>query len=392
MTETPATPTRRSAGLWAALTIVLVAVNLRPAIVAVSPLLPELRADTGLSAATAALLTTLPVLCFGLLSPLAPRAARRFGIEQTIFGALVVLCAGFALRLVPDLAALFAGTVLVGAAIAFGNVLLPALIKRDFAGRVGLMTGVYSMSLSGGATIAAGLTIPIARAAHLDWRFTLGSWGLLAVAAALAWLPRLRHRHTVQLVEASPRLWRNGLAWSVTLYLGFQSLNFYSVTAWLPESFISRGMAPIEAGWLLSLTNLVSIAAATTVPIIAGRMRSQRSLAVVATTVAFVALGGLILMPQGAYGWVVLLGLSQGAALGLSLTLVVLRAADTEHAAELSGMAQSAGYLIAAAGPLIVGAAHDLTASWPLALSVLLVLLVPQAVTGFRAGRNAYVE
>src|SRR5690606_10949572 len=138
---------RRASVFWTALAIVLVAANLRPAVVAVSPLRPELRADTGLNAAAAGLLTTLPVLCFGVLSPLAPRVARRWGVEQTLFVALVVLCAGFALRLLPDLVSLFAGTVLVGAAIAFGNVLLPALIKRDFAGRVGLMTGIYSMSL-----------------------------------------------------------------------------------------------------------------------------------------------------------------------------------------------------------------------------------------------------
>jgi len=376
---------------WTALAIVLVAANLRPAVVAVSPLLPELRADTGLNAAAAGLLTTLPVLCFGVLSPLAPRVARRWGIEQTLFGALVVLCAGFALRLLPDLVSLFAGTVLVGAAIAFGNVLLPALIKRDFAGRVGLMTGIYSMSLAGGAALAAGLAIPIARAADLDWRYALGAWGVFAAAAVLVWMPRLRQRHTARVVNASPRIWRSGVAWSVTLFFGFQCLNFYAVTAWPPESFIARGMQPLEAGWLLSLANLVSILTALGVPVLAGRMRRQRSLGVASALGAAAAITGLILMPEGAYGWIVLLGLAQGASLGLGLTFISLRARDAEHAAELSGMAQSAGYLIASAGPFIVGAAHDLTASWPIALGTLVVLLAPQAWYGWRAGRDVYV-
>ncbi|MBE9941504.1 MFS transporter, partial [Cellulosimicrobium cellulans] len=181
---------RRPLGLAAVLAIVLAALNLRPAVVAISPVLGEIRSDLGLSATAAGVLTTLPVLCFGLLAPLAPVLARRWGLERALFVSLVLLCVGFALRLVPSTAGLFAGTVVAGCAIGLGNVLLPALIKRDFADRIGLMTGLYSMALSGGAALAAGLTLPVASAAGLDWRGALATWGVLAVLGAIVWVPR----------------------------------------------------------------------------------------------------------------------------------------------------------------------------------------------------------
>jgi CP family cyanate transporter-like MFS transporter len=383
-----------STSLWTAIGIVLVAANLRPAVVAISPLLGQIRDQEGLSATSAGLLTTLPVLCFGLLAPVAPRLSRRWGIERVVFGALVLLGAGFATRLVPAIWALFIGTMLAGVAIAIGNVLLPALIKRDFPHRVGLMTGLYSMALTGGATLAAGLTIPISEVTGLGWRATLACWGGITVLSAVSWLPQLGKRHgRVGAGASRPRtgLRHSALAWSVTLFMGLQSLDFYATAAWLPEIFADQGASTAEAGWRLALASLVSISASLLVPMVASRLRRQRLVGVVATVSTAVAVIGLVVVPSLPYLWVVLLGLAQGSALGLALTLIVLRAGNVRYAAGLSSMAQSVGYVMAAAGPLAVGFVHDRTAGWTVPMLLLAVLLLPQAMAAYRAGRDEQV-
>ena len=379
---------------WAGVTIVLVAANLRPAVVGVAPVLAEIQASEGLSATAAGILTALPVLCFGLLAPAAPVLARRLGIERALLAALAVLCAGFLVRSSGPLAALFAGTVLVGSAIAVGNVLLPSLIKRDFAHRTGLMTGLYSMAITGGATLAAGVTVPVAQAAGLGWRGALAVWVLFAVVAAACWLPRALRAHRPARV-GGPRvggLWRDALAWQVTLYMGLQSLSYFAMTGWLPAVLVVRGYDPVTAGGLLSLMSGAGVLGATVAPMVATRGRRQRGLAAVITAMAALGLLG-VLAPVGIEPVAVaVLGVAQSAALGLSLTLVAVRASDAADAAQLSGMAQSVGYVLAAAGPFAVGALHDVSGGWTLPLLALLAVLVPQGTAGVLAGRNRLVR
>jgi CP family cyanate transporter-like MFS transporter len=393
-TVVPETTTRRaSPAWWIGVSIVLVAANLRPAVVAVSPLLEEIQAVERLSGTAAGVLTALPVLCFGLLAPVAPRLAARFGIERTLFGALVVLCLGIALRIVDATAALFAGTVLVGGAIAVGNVLLPGLIKRDFAHRTGLMTGLYTMAITAGGGLAAGLTVPVARAAGLGWHGALGAWGLFALVALLVWSPQAHGaQHRPRQESGSPGgLWHNALAWQVTAFMGLQSLCFYAAAAWLPAVFVSRGADAAAAGWLLSLANGVGIAGSLVAPVVAARLRAQTAVAVAATGVTALGLLGTLLLPGAEIVSMAVFGIGQGAALGIALTLIVLRAPDGAHASQLSGMAQSMGYLLAASGPFMLGALHDLTDSWTVPLVVLLALLAPQALSGGLAGRERFV-
>ncbi|WP_435738890.1 MFS transporter [Cellulosimicrobium sp. PMB13] len=390
----------RPLGVAAVVAMLLAALNLRPAVVAVSPLLGEIRADTGLSATAAGMLTTLPVLCFGLLAPVAPVLARRWGLERALFAALVVLAVGFAVRLVPTTWGLFAGTLVVGSAIGVGNVLLPALVKRDFADRVGLMTGLYSMSLSGGAALAAGLTLPVANAAGLDWRGALATWGVLAVLGALVWAPRALHASVPAPTgfrdggrPAGRRsVWRSPLAWAVTVVMGTQSLSFYATNAWLPEVFVSLGRTPEAGGWLLALCNLVGIAGSFATPVLGGRMRRQRGIGVVLVVLVGGGLLGLVLAPSVAVLWVVLLGLGQGGGISLALMLMALRAHDAAHTSELSGMAQSAGYVLAACGPIGVGLAHDASGSWTLPLLLLVGVAVVQGIAVWFAGRDAHVR
>ncbi|MCZ2264787.1 MULTISPECIES: CynX/NimT family MFS transporter [unclassified Isoptericola] len=392
---------RRPLGAGAVVAIVLAALNLRPGVVAVSPLLGEILAEEGLSATAGGVLTTLPVLCFGLLAPVAPGLARRVGLERALFGSLVVLCLGFALRLVPGIAPLLVGTLAVGSAIGLGNVLLPALIKRDFADRVGLMTGLYSMALSGGAALAAGLTVPIATATGMDWRAALASWGLLAVLGAVVWAPRaLRSTGVVATLrppgatpaDAVRSVWRSPLAWAVTVLMGTQSLSFYAVNAWLPEIFVAAGRSVAVGGWLLALTNLLGIVGSFVTPVLAGRMRRQRGIGVVIVALITTGLVGLILAPDAAVLWVVLLGLGQGGGISLALTLMALRTENAARTSELSGMAQSAGYVLAACGPLGLGVAHDATGSWTAPLVLLVVASLVQGVAAWFAGRDEIVR
>ncbi|MGF0115972.1 CynX/NimT family MFS transporter [Promicromonospora sp. Marseille-Q5078] len=392
---------RRPLGAGAFLAIVLAALNLRPGVVAVSPLLGEILAEEGLSSTAGGVLTTLPVLCFGLLAPVAPALARRVGLERALFGSLALLCVGFAVRLVPGVAPLLLGTLAVGCAIGLGNVLLPALIKRDFADRVGLMTGLYSMALSGGAALAAGLTVPLATATGMDWRATLASWGLLAVLGAAVWAPRALRAggRTAPLrptgatpADAVRSVWRSPLAWAVTVLMGTQSLSFYAVNAWLPEIFVAAGRSVAVGGWLLALTNLLGIVGSFVTPVLAGRMRRQRGIGVVIVALITAGLVGLILAPDAAVLWVVLLGLGQGGGISLALTLMALRTENAARTSELSGMAQSAGYVLAACGPIGLGVAHDATGSWTLPLTLLVVASLVHGVAAWFAGRDEIVR
>ncbi len=377
-------------GWWLAAAIVLVAANLRPAVVGVAPLLAEIQVSEGLSATAAGVLTALPVLCFGLLAPAAPRLARRFGIERTLLLALVVLCVGFAVRTLSPVAALFVGTVVAGSAIAIGNVLLPGLIKRDFPHRTGVMTGLYTMAISAGGALAAGITVPVAQAAGLDWRAALGTWGLFAALAAVCWLPQARRAGRPVAVRGPGvgGLWRQPLAWQVTGLMGFQSFGFYASAAWLPAVFVDRGHDPVAAGWLLSLASIVGVGGSMAAPVLATRLPRQRLLAAGIAVLAALGLLGVLLVPGAEIVSMVLLGAAQGAALGLSLTLMALRSPDAAHAAQLSGMAQSVGYLVAAVGPFAVGALHDLTGGWTVPFLLLFAALAVQGTAGVLAGRD----
>jgi CP family cyanate transporter-like MFS transporter len=375
--------------------VVAVALNQRPAVVAVAPVLGQLRADTGLGSAMAGLLTTLPVLCFGAFAPLAPRLARRIGLETAVALSLVLLAAGIGLRLLPPLALLYGGSLVAGAAIALANVLLPAYVKREFR-RPGAVMGLYSASLNLGAAAGAALTVPLAAALGVTWRTALGLWLVLAIAALALWLPVAgtgrAHRRSGPLPEGtgSWSLLREPLARQVTAYLGLQSVQFYSVVAWLPTLLADAGVPVPEGGLLLGLSNVVGAAGALIAPVQAGRMRTQRPLILVVAGLYLIGLGGLLLSPgSGTLIWVCAFGLAQGSGFALALTLIVLRSATPLVAARLGGVAQCLGYLLAAAGPSLLGGLHDLTGGWSWPVTLLLVLLAPMTWMGWGAARNA---
>lgn len=377
--------------------IALLAVNLRPAVVAVSPLTSRIRAGTGLSTAGVSLLTTLPLLCFGLFALVAPRLGRRVGLERALAVAITMLVAGIALRLIPGSGPLFAGSALVGAGIAIENVLLSGLVKRDLAHRTGVMMGLYSVMLAAGATAAAGLTVPLGNVLHIGWRGALALWGIPAAVAGVVWIPVALRGHTPPADSPGRALavtiWRSRLAWWVAAYMACQSLIFYSLNAWLPTLLQDHGVSATTAGGMLAVFNFTGIAAALTVPSWATRLRSQRVPTAFTAAGFLLGLAGLLVAPRaGAWAWMVVLGVAQGAGISLGLTLFVLRTRSTPMSSELSGMAQTVGYLIAALGPLSVGVLHGLEGGWTAGLVELLAVAALLALAGWAVGADRCIE
>ncbi|NGP89721.1 CynX/NimT family MFS transporter [Fodinibius halophilus] len=377
--------------------IVLIAVNLRPALAGVGPLIGTIREATGLSNTLLGLLTTLPLIAFGVLSTLTPLFTRRLGIEGTLALAMGLLSGGILLRVVPGNLALFGGTLLLGIAIAFGNVLLPSLVKRDFPNHTGIMTSVYSSMLGLGATLAAGVSVPLAHDLGLGWRWSLGGWAALSILAFVIWLPQLKNltlpSQDRSFIKAMKDLGGSKIAWQVALFMGLQSLAFYVILAWLPEILQDRGLDASTAGWMLSLSQGMGVVGTILIPVWAEKISDQRILVWILMICEAVSLVGLMLPNAFLVGlWASLIGLALGGSFGLALLFIVLRAHDSETATELSGMAQSIGYLLAAVGPTLFGALHDLTHAWFVPLLFLFVILVAKLIFGLGAGRPQEVK
>ncbi|MBK4992920.1 CynX/NimT family MFS transporter [Pseudomonas sp. S37] len=374
--------------------LVLVALNLRPALSSMAPVLGQVSESLGLNASQAGLLTTLPVLCLGLFAPLAPMLARRFGSERVIVGILVILALGIVLRSSFGVAGVFLGSLMAGASIGIIGVLLPGIVKRDFPRHAGTLTGVYTMALCLGAAMAAGATVPLARHFDGSWALGLGFWVLPAVLAMLVWLPQARQGHGLHKVAYRVRgLWRDPLAWQVTLYMGLQSSLAYIVFGWLPSILIGRGLSPTEAGLVLSGSVIVQLVSALSAPWLATRGKDQRLAIVVVMLITLAGLFGCLYAPlSGLWGWAVVLGLGQGGTFALALTLIVLRSKDAHVAANLSSMAQGVGYTLASMGPFAVGLVHDLTGGWAAVGWIFAVLGVGAIVFGLGAGRALHVQ
>lgn len=374
--------------------LVLVALNLRPALSSMAPVLGDVSRGLGLSGSQAGLLTTLPVLCLGLFAPLAPTLARRFGSERVILGVLLCLAGGIALRSTFGSFGIFAGSLIAGASIGVIGVLLPGIVKRDFPAHAGSLMGVYTMALCLGAALAAGSTVPLSHHFGDDWRLGLGVWLIPAVVAALVWLPQARQGHGAHHAAFQVRgLWRDRLAWQVTLYMGLQSSLAYIVFGWLPSMLIGRGLSPTEAGLVLSGSVIVQLLSALTAPMLATRGKDQRLAIVVVMVLTLAGLFGCLYAPLGGlWGWAVVLGIGQGGTFALALTLIVLRSKDAHVAAHLSSMAQGVGYTLASAGPFAVGLVHDLSGGWNAVGWIFAVIGGAAIVFGLKAGRTQYVQ
>ncbi|RDI53439.1 MFS transporter [Nocardia mexicana] len=372
--------------------VVLVGVNLRAALTGVGPLLPNIVADTGMSAAWGGLLTALPLVAFAVLSPLAARMAQQ-GARRLVAPALAVLLIGLLVRSIPGLSALFLGTVILSAAIAFANVLLPSIVRGSVPeARITTVTAGYATAMTAAAATASGIAVPLADHLPGGWRTALAAWALPAAVALVAWrLPGASVRRRSQqdtVTEGHARIpWRSGVAWQVSLFFGLQSLGFYATIAWLPSILRDNGITAREAGFYLFGFQLIGLLALNAVPLLPRALRVPRVLAAAASLLNVASVLLLAFVPRLAPLAVVGTGIGAGICLVLAMSFQSERAADAAGAAALAGMAQSVGYLVAAVGPLLLGLLHAATGGWAPALITLALLTAVQAVVGYGAGR-----
>ena len=377
-------------------TIIILGLCLRIPILSVSPLMDTITHELNLSAASAGWLSTIPVLCFGTVALAAPTLTRRWGMDTILLAMFVLLLFGLLVRTLEPISLLFGGTVLVGAGIAVANVIMPGFIKREAPNRVGPMTAIYSASISASGAIGAGLTIPIMNAFDLDWRGGM-RWPaaivMIGVLVLIPWqLSSRSGRHIRGGQGARANLWRNRVAWFVTLYMGMQSFLFFSANAWLPTYLISEGMDEQTAGFMLGLSPLAGVAGSFIAPLLLNRRRDQQWLIWLSSALCIVGLVGMILTPMtGTVVWVLLFGFGSGMTLSLALSFIGLRTPDSHYAADLSMMAQASGYMIAAIGPIGIGAAHDIFGNWQLPFVLILASTVILTFVGLGAAKSRLV-
>ncbi len=431
-TATPAV-SRRLLALVAA-GLVIAALNLRPAISGLGPLLEEVRRGLHMNGTVAGLLTSVPPLCFAVFGGLAPRLARRRGPAPVVLAGMAAIALGLALRpLAGGTGTFLAGTALALAGIAVSNVLMPVIVKHWFPDRVGSMTGLYSMALALGTAGAAAVTVPLTDALGGGWRAGLGAWAVPAAVALLPWAAISRDRsartpepHAAE--EAVPartaegetagqardggrtepagaargpaapetapglRIAASPTAWALAVFFGLQASAAYITMGWLPQIFRDAGVSASAAGVLLAVTMGMGVPLSFVLPKLAARMRHQGPLVVALGLCGLVGYAGLWLAPAaGAWAWALVLGVSN-CAFPLALTMIGMRSRSHSGVVKLSAFAQSTGYLLSIPGPLLVGSLHDVTGGWHAPLLLMAGLMLAQMATGLLAGRDRVIE
>ncbi|PWA10660.1 MFS transporter [Pueribacillus theae] len=393
--QSPANDARRA---FLIIGIIFVAFNLRPAITSVGPLIPFIRNDLGISNGVAGFITTLPLLSFAALSPLAPKIGKRISNERTIFLGLILLAVGIGIRSIGLIETLLLGTFLIGLGVAICNVLLPSIVKERYPTKVGVVTSVYSTSMGIFAASASGVSVPLAQTFGLGWQTSLAIWAALAFIALLLWSPQLGKQNKIgqirQTVQKRQSLLRSTLAWQVTLFMGLQSFLFYCTIAWLPDILHSQGITVAAAGWLLAIMQFAGLPSTFITPMLADKLSNQKGIVVTVSFLYIIGLVGLFISSNLMFAVlsVIFIGFAQGSSISLSLAFLSLRAADASEAASLSGMAQSFGYLLAAVGPIFIGFLFDKTLSWTASMMTLVIVAVAMCGAGIGAGRNEFVS
>ncbi len=373
------------------LAILMVTLNMRGAITCVGPLLKDIQAHFGLNGTAAGLLTSLPLFAFGFLSPYAAPLARRLGMEQAIFLSMALLIAGLGVRYIDGAFWLYLGTAFIGCGIAFNNVLLPGLLRRDFPAQLTLVTAIFTMVMVICGGLGSGIAIPLAD--QSGWRASLVSWALPAVLAVAIWVPQLRAHSAPVVTERKASLWNQPLAWQVSLFMACQSTAFYVMIAWFPSMMSDlEGISAARSGVILFIYQIFVLGSVMITPVFIHRLRDQRLIGVVLSAMILLGYLGLYVDPAHALGWMILMGLGAGGALVLAITLFSLRVETAGQSVALSGMAQAVGYLMAAVVPIFIGFIHDLTRQWTAALLLMIALSALQVLVGYLAGRPVKIS
>ncbi|MFD4373263.1 CynX/NimT family MFS transporter [Streptomyces sp. NPDC058486] len=391
--------------------LVLAALNLRPAITSLGALLEEVSASLHMSGTVAGILTSVPPLCFAIFGITAPRLARRFGPAAVVCAGMAAIFTGLLLRpLATGTAGFLAASALALMGIAVSNILMPVIVKRYFPDRIGSMTGLYSMALALGTSLAAALTVPMTDALGGDWRLGLGVWAVVAALAVLPWLPLVKDRTgtartepgatpggapkaaTTDTASASRPMYRSSTAWALACFFGLQATGAYITMGWMPQIFRDSGVPASTAGILLAVTMVMGVPLAFVIPRLATRMRSQGPIVVALGSCGLIGYTGLFLAPAGgAWVWAVLLGVSN-CSFPLALTMIGMRSRTGAGVVRLSAFAQSVGYLISIPGPLLVGVLYQHSGGWGVPIALMGGLMVPQMIVGTLAGRDRTIE
>lgn len=380
--------------------VLLIAINLRPAITSVGPLMGTIRDHVGLENWSVALLTSLPLIAFAMMSPFAPKLGNRLTNEWALATGLLLLMTGIGLRSISVVFFLFLGTFLAGFGIAICNVLLPSVIKEKFPAKVAVMTSLYTTGMAIFATTASGVSIPLADGLGIGWQLALLLWMIPAILALLIWFVIAKKHRIAREVDmpnmtkqSSKGIWQSRQAWQVAMFMGLQSLIFYVTISWLAEIVIDFGMTKLEAGFMVSYVQLLGIPVSFVMPMLAIKLASQSKLILGVNTLYITGLCLLLMQPTytGIFIAVGLIGIASSSNFALALTFLSIRAKNAKDAAALSGMAQSMGYILAAIGPIIIGYMYDVTKGWTVPLFFLMGITLAIIFFGMRAGQNKYV-
>lgn len=371
--------------------ILLISLNLRTSIASVGPLIPFIREDLGLSNGLAGFLTTLPLLTFATFSLFAPSIGNKLGMGRAVFLGIAILTVGVILRVLGGIELLLFGTALTGIGIVIANVLLIPLIKVRLPQKLGLMTALLATMMSLFAAVAAGVSVPLAVDLNWGWRGSLASWAVFMLVALLFWIPQLSRPKAEMHTNSSPakNVWKSKLAWQVTIFMGCQSVMYFTLTAWLPDMLVSRGWSPVEAGAISSVMQLISLIGSYFAPTILIRLKQQSGVILAVGLGYIVGFAGLFFDSE----WIIyfsltIIGLGMGASLSIAYTLISLRTAEDKTTAKLSGMVQSSGYYLAALGPFLFGFSLDIFGDWDILIWFLIFFSLLFIGFGMAAGRD----
>ncbi|QLK86736.1 MFS transporter [Staphylococcus sp. 17KM0847] len=379
--------------------IVLIAATLRAPLTAVGPVINEIKTDLYINNGVAGLITTVPLIIFGIFSPLASKVLQKYAMSHVLFYAVLFISLALVLRISGGAVTFFIGTVLLGIAIAFGNVTLPAYAKWRFPLQIGLITGIYSVTMNFTAGLGGGLSYPLSNLTPWHYRFSLVFWVLFAISALIVWVPQLRKKdETLDMGQSSDdgtpvRIYRSKMAWAVALTMAFQSMMFYSIVTWYPSILVSKGFTPETAGYFLMINQFAQLPMTFTFPIIAAKMQSQRTLIYI---IAGLMGTGFCLLFTEQYGLLIcamiLTGMGIGACFSLCMTLFSIRARTTRVSMALSGFGQSIGYWVAAIGPFLIGVVYDYFHTWSVAIILFLFMDAMVLMFGWLATQNTYID